>query len=490
MESPERTKIMEKLSKNIASNMEYLAKILHMDKNFDLILRVIELKGHKAAIYCIDGFAKDEVLEKLMEFMFKQTDSMKQPEDFPSDAASFSHLLLPYCEVTVENRFDPAITALLKGMSLLLIDGYDELFIIDCRSYPARNVSEPEKDKTMRGSRDGFVETLVYNTALIRRRIRDPKLIMEMQQAGTRSKTDICLCYLEDLVDQKLLRTIRDRIQKIHAQSLTMSQESLAECIFPHKWFNPFPKFKFTERPDAACAAVLEGNLIILVDNSPSAMILPSSLFDIVEEADDYYFPPVTGTYLRLTRTLIAMMTYFVPVLYLLSTMHPDILPDWLQFAVIKEDINVPIILQLLILELALDGLRLAAINTPNMLSTPLSITAGIVLGEFSVKSGWFNAESMVYMAFIFVANYTQSSYEFGYALKFMRMLTLILTAIFDFWGFAAGVIIFLVSMVKNKTISGYPYLYPVIPFSWKALVRRLSRSRLTSTRQGGQRDQ
>ena len=191
MESPERTKIMEKLSKNISSNMEYLAKILHMDKNFDLILRVIELKGHKAAIYCIDGFAKDELLEKLIEFMFKQTDSMKQPEDFPPDAASFSRLLLPYCEVTVENRFDPAITALLKGMSLLLIDGYDELFIIDCRSYPARNVSEPEKDKTMRGSRDGFVETLVYNTALIRRRIRDPKLVMEMQQAGTRSKTDI-----------------------------------------------------------------------------------------------------------------------------------------------------------------------------------------------------------------------------------------------------------------------------------------------------------
>ena len=471
---------MEKLSKNIDSNMEYLAKTLHIDQNFDLVSRVIELKGHRTALYCIDGFAKDEVLEKLMEFMFKQTDSLKQPDDFPSDALSFSKLLLPYCEITIEDRFEPAITALLKGMSLLLIDGYNQLFLIDCRSYPARSVSEPEKDKTMRGSRDGFVETLVFNTALIRRRIRDPKLIMEMQQAGTRSKTDICLCYLDDLVDKKLLQSIRKRIQSIQVQALTMNQESLAECIFPHKWFNPFPKFKFTERPDAACAAVFEGNLIILVDNSPSAMILPSSLFDIVEEADDYYFPPLTGTYLRLTRTLIAIMTYFVPVFYLLSTMHPDLLPDWLKFVAIKDDINVPIILQLLILELALDGLRLAAINTPNMLSTPLSITAGIVLGEFSVKSGWFNSESMVYMAFIFVANYTQSSYEFGYALKFMRMLTLILTAIFDFWGFAAGVILFVVSMLCNKTISGYPYLYPVIPFSWKALSRRFFRARLT----------
>lgn len=471
---------MEKLSKNIEINMNYLSNLLCVNKSFDLVTRVIELKGHKAAIYCIDGFVKSDTLEKLLEFMFKKADSFKQPEDFPPDASSFLTLLLPYCEIKLEANFAPAVTSLLKGMSLLIIDGYDQLFIIDCRSYPARSISEPDKDKTMRGSRDGFVETLVCNTALIRRRIRDPKLIMEMQQAGTRSKTDICLCYLDDLVDKKLLSSIRKRIQNITVQSLTMNQESLAECIFPHKWFNPFPKFKFTERPDAACAAVFEGNLIILVDNSPSAMILPSSLFDIVEEADDYYFPPLTGTYLRLTRALIALMTYFVPVLYLLSTMHPTMLPDWLSFIAIKDNINVPIILQLLILELALDGLRLAAVNTPNMLSTPLSITAGIVLGEFSVKSGWFNSESMVYMAFIFVANYTQSSYEFGYALKFMRILTLILTAIFDFWGFAAGVILFISSMICNKTISGYPYLYPVIPFSWKALSRRFFRSRLT----------
>ena len=441
---------MEKLSKNIDINMNYLSKLLCINKSFDLITRIIELKGHKAAIYCIDGFVKSDTLEKLLEFMFKKTDSFKQLEDFPTDASSFLTLLLPYCEIKLEANFASAVTSLLKGMSLLIIDGYDQLFIIDCRSYPARSISEPDKDKTMRGSRDGFVETLVCNTALIRRRIRDPKLIMEMQQAGTRSKTDICLCYLDDLVDKKLLSSIRKRIQNITVQSLTMNQESLAECIFPYKWFNPFPKFKFTERPDAACAAVFEGNLIILVDNSPSAMILPSSLFDIV------------------------------PVLYLLSTMHPTMLPDWLSFIAIKDNINVPIILQLLILELALDGLRLAAVNTPNMLSTPLSITAGIVLGEFSVKSGWFNSESMVYMAFIFVANYTQSSYEFGYALKFMRILTLILTAIFDFWGFAAGVILFISSMICNKTISGYPYLYPVIPFSWKALSRRFFRSRLT----------
>src|SRR5699024_3447892 len=205
---------------------------------------------------------------------------------------------------------------------------------------------EPEKDKTMRGSRDGFVETLVFNTALIRRRIRDPQLTMEVLQTGRRSMTDICLCYIEDRVDSGLLEKLRRKIQSLEVDALTMNQQSLAECIYPYKWYNPFPKFKFTERPDTAAACVLEGNIAILVDNSPSALILPSSVFDIIEEADDYYFPPITGTYLRLTRLIISIMTLIVTPLWLLLMQNPDWLPDWLLFIRVKETVNVPLILQ------------------------------------------------------------------------------------------------------------------------------------------------
>lgn len=470
---------MTVIAKELAVSMEYLGEQLQVDRNFDVIQRVLVMQGKRAAIYCIDGFTKDEILEKLMEFMLKQTAGMTEEAGFPVDGKAFSEVLVPYGEVSLYSEYEPAMDALLSGMTLLVIDGYDQLIGIDCRTYPARGVSEPEKDKTMRGARDGFVETLVFNTALMRRRIRDRHLIMEMHRAGRRSKTDICLCYLDDLVDRQLLETLQKRIDSISTEALTMSQESLAECIYPGKWFNPFPKFKFTERPDAATAAVMEGNVVILVDNSPSAMIVPSSLFDIVEEAQDYYFPPVTGTYLRMARSVISLLTYLIPTVYLLTAMHPEWLPGWLEFTAIQEEIHVPVILQLLILEIALDGLRLAAINTPGMLSTPLSITAGLVLGEFSVKSGWFNAESMLYMAFVFVANYSQSSYEFGYAIKFMRMLTLILTALFDVWGFAAGAILFLICLCCNRTVSGYPYLYPVLPFSWKKLRQRFWRHRI-----------
>lgn len=262
-----------------------------------------------------------------------------------------------------------------------------------------------------------------------------------------------------------------------------MNQESLAECLYRRKWYNPFPKFKYTERPDTAAAQVLEGNLIILVDNSPSAMVLPTTIFDAVEEADDYYFPPITGTYIRLSRFLIMLLTYFLTPTFLLLMTHREWIPESFQFIVLKDTENIPLIWQFLILELAIDGLRLAAVNTPNMLSTPLSVMAALVLGEFSVNSGWFNSEVMLYMAFVAIANYTQSNYEMGYALKFMRILTLILTAVFGPWGYIAGVLFLVLSIIFNRTVSGESYIYPLFPLNIRKLCTRLLRLRLPETR-------
>ena len=215
---------------------------------------------------------------------------------------------------------------------------------------------------------------------------------------------------MEDRVDQQFLEKIRNRIQNLQVDALTLNQESLAECLYQGRWWNPFPKFRFSERPDTAAAQVLEGNIIILVDNSPSALITPTSLFDVLEEADDYYFPPITGTYLRLSRLLIAIVTYFLTPTFLLLMEYPQWIPKGFEFIAVRDTVYIPLIWQLLLLELAIDGLKLAAVNTPNMLSTPLSVMAALVLGEFSVKSGWFNSEVMLYMAFVAVANYTQNS--------------------------------------------------------------------------------
>lgn len=466
----------QKIMTCLADNMAYFQEKLNIQKSFDIICRMTMVADHKACFYFIDGFVKDELMEKLIEFFYSIT-----PEDLPEDSAGLSRDAMPYVEVELLDGREEIEANILSGVLCLFIDGYDKCFAIDCRTYPMRSVAEPEKDKVLRGSKDGFVETVVFNTALIRRRIRDPHLVMEMQQAGSCSKTNIVLCYMEDRVDRAFLEEIRNRIQNLQVEALTMNQESLVECLYRRKWFNPFPKVKYTERPDATAASVLEGKIAILVDNSPAAIILPVSIFDIVEEADDFYFPPITGTYLRLNRLFIAILTLLLTPGWILLMQNPEWIPPAFDFIKVEGDIHIPLLFQLLILELGIDGLKLAAINTPNMLTTPLSVIAAIVMGEFAVKSGWFNSETMLYMAFVAVANYTQASYELGYALKFMRIILLVLTAAFNLYGFVAGILLTLLAISCNRTISGKSYLYPLIPFNGKQLARRIFRKRIKS---------
>lgn len=465
------------ISTDFDTNISYFHQVLDVQTNFDIVYHTLTIGGRRACIYFVDGFTKDEVLLRLL-----QDFSSIKPEDMPESAHDFSKQHVSYGETGLETEESQILIQLLSGLSCLFIDGYDKCITIDCRTYPARGVSEPEKDKVLRGSRDGFVETLIFNTALIRRRIRDVDFKVEIMQTGESSHTDIAICYMKKRVDGALLEKIKKRIENLRVDALSMNQESLAECLFPHKWFNPFPKFRFSERPDTAAASILEGNIVILVDNSPACMILPSSVFDIIEEADDYYFPPVTGTYLRLSRMTFSFLSLYLTPTWLLFMQNPRWIPDWLQFIRLADELYVPLIWQLLILEFAIDGLRLAAVNTPNMLTTPLSVIAGIVLGEYSVKSGWFNSETMLYMSFVTVANYSQASFEMGYALKFMRIILLVMTSLFNGWGFLFGSVLVVCAIVFNRTIAGKSYIYPLIPFSWSECRKRFFRGRLPHT--------
>ncbi|HIX63745.1 MAG TPA: spore germination protein [Candidatus Mediterraneibacter colneyensis] len=444
----------KKLYASFEENIRYMNQVLPVTESFDVIRRDMVIGGKASVFYYIDGFIKDEVMLKIMDSFLSVTE-----EDMPEDAETFIQKEVPYIEVDIVRDFDQVIRNVLSGPACLFIDGYEECIILDCRTYPARSVDEPDKDKSLRGSRDGFVETIVFNTALMRRRIRDPHLVMEMTEAGEASRTDIAICYMSDRVDRELLDNLKKRIDSLQLDDLRMNQQSLAEALFKRKWFNPFPKFKFTERPDTAAACLLEGKVVILVDNSPSAMILPTSILDMIEEANDYYFPTVTAVYLKIARALITFATVFFTPLYLLFMQNEAWIPEAFEFIAVRDTVNIPLIFQFLLLEISIDGLRLAAMNTPTMLSTPLSVIAGIVMGEFSVQSGWFNSEIMLYMAFVAVANYTQPNFELGYALKFMRLMLLVLTALFNLYGFVAGCILVLCFLFFNKTLSGRNYM-------------------------------
>ncbi|MBQ9119599.1 MAG: spore germination protein [Lachnospiraceae bacterium] len=472
---------MDKLSLQLTENIAEFDRILSVKENYDMLKRVFRIGTRQACFYFIDGFHKDEILQRLLQYY-----ADLENEDTPESLQQLMQQHMPYGELELVTGKEALIAAILSGKPGLLVDGFDTAITVDFRNYPARSVSEPDKDKAMRGSKDGFVETLVFNTALIRRRIRTPEFMIEMLSAGRSSKTDIAVCYMSNRVDKKFLNEIKERINQINVDALTMNQQSLAECLFQGKWIDPFPKFKFSERPDTAAACILEGCIVLLVDNSPAAMILPASIFDIVEEADDYYFPPITGTYLRLSRLFINILALVLTPLFMLVSKNPEYLPEMFAFVAIKDPVNIPLIWQFLILEFMVDGLRLASLNTPNMLSTPLSVISGLVIGEFTVSSGWFNAEAMLYMAFVTIANYTQVNFELGYALKFLRILTIVLTWFFGIWGFAGGLLFAAFAILANRTVAGKSYLYPLIPFRPKEFLRRVVRVSLPNSEKKG----
>ena len=455
---------------SMAKNFSYMKKRLNVDKNFDIVHRDFMICDKPACMFFIDGFVKDDSIARLFE-SFKNIDKsiMTSPE-------TFSAKCVPFCDVGLQDDEEKIITGILSGRVAIFVEGFNKAIEVDIRTYPQRLTAEPEKEKAMRGSKDGFTETLALNAALLRRRIRTPDFCITHFEIGSQSKTDVALCYIEGKADSKLVKRLSDKLSTIKTTSLTMNQQSLADILMKKNWINPFPKFRYSERVDTATAQLLEGDVIIMVDNAPSAMILPTTFFDMMEEANDYYFPPITGTYLRITRYLIVILTTIITPVWLLLIQNPEWIPSWFDFIKLSEEANIPVIFQLLLLEAAIDVLRLAALNTPSMMTTTLSIIGGIILGDYAVTSGWFSPDCLLYMAFVAIANFSLPTYELTYALKFMRMIGLILTALFNIWGFIAGIIISFLYLILNKTISGFSYLYPLIPFNGKKLLEKLIR--------------
>lgn len=469
---------MQKFSENFKDNAELIDKKLRVKDSFDVLRKDLKIGDGELTLFFIDGFTKDTVMQKLMmHFISLKTVS--------GDARTYMTQNLPYIETDVTDKIDTAITAVLSGCTLMLGSSFGaQAIIVDTRTYPARETSEPEGDRVMRGSRDGFVETLIFNTALIRRRIRNPQLTMQYFSVGRDSRTDVVMCYMADRADMKYVKSLEKKLQSIDTDSLVIGHESLKECLIRTKWYNPFPKIRTTERPDVASAQLLEGSVVIVIDNSPEVMVLPSTIFDFMQESNDFYFPPLTGTYIRIVRYLVFFLTLIITPAWYLMTRYPDLVPSFLQFAMPEDSGKLPIFVQLLLVEFIVDALRLASLNTPNMLNNSLSVVGGLILGDFAVDVGWLIPEVIVYMAFVAIANFTQRSYELGYAIKFLRIFILILTAIFGFWGFCAGFVISIVLVATNSTVNGKRnYLYPLIPFHGKALLSMLVRVRKKDVR-------
>ncbi|KXZ39392.1 stage V sporulation protein AF [Alkalithermobacter thermoalcaliphilus JW-YL-7 = DSM 7308] len=460
-----------KILSDINENKKILKSRIPIDQSFDVIGREIKVGNKDCYLVFIDGFAKDDIMLWILETL--------QSMETVGNINFIKKLLsrkIGYIEVETFDDFETLEDSVLSGAVALILDKENEGLIIDAREYPVRGPEEPDLEKVTRGSRDGLVETIVFNTALIRRRIRDTNLVFEMKSVGKRSKTDVVVGYIKDLADNKLVDDIKQKLDSVDVDSLIMAEKTLDELIIKKKWYNPLPQVKFTERPDVVSAHLLEGHVAIIVDTSPSVMLLPATLFHFTQHAEDYYQNPLVGTYLRWVRFFGILLSFVLLPLWLLLVYNKSILPESLSFLGPKETGVIPLFLQFIILELGIDLLRIASIHTPNSLSTSLGIVGGLILSEFAIKVGWFVPETVLYMAIVSLGTFATPSIEFSMAIRIFRLFLLICTGLFKLYGFIVALSIVGIIIFKTKSFNNKSYLWPLIPLDIKSLSNVLFR--------------
>jgi stage V sporulation protein AF len=450
------------VSRKLSENYEYIKNKIGLDESFDVGYREMLLSKTKIHLYYTTGLVDTKFVLELMEELLKLNDG-----DLPQRKAfEIIHNHIIFQQVTITDDMGKIITDVLSGLLGIIVDGENKGFIIDLRSYPGRGPSEPETEKVVRGSRDGYTENIIINTALTRRRLRDPNLRMEIMQIGRNSKTDVCITYIKGIADDKVVDDVRNRLKSVNADELVMSDKKLEELIARQR-FNPYPRVRYTERPDILAIHLTHGLIGIMVDTSPSVMIVPTTYFDQLQHVEEYRQTPVVGSFLRSARTLGVIGSIFLVPIWLLFVLHPEYLPKELAFIGPTETGNVPIIWQVLIAEVGIEFLRMAAVHTPTALSTAMGIVAGILVGQIAVDVGLFTPEVVLYVAVSSLGAYATPSYELSLANKMYKLLLIILTAIFGLWGLVGGFIFNTLFLTFSNSF-GKPYFFPVLPFNFK----------------------
>ncbi|MBD8071353.1 spore germination protein [Bacillus sp. PS06] len=468
----EQDKITNLVSTKLEDNVAFLKENLGVDKSFDIMhIELEEYAGRNMAMFVVDGLIKDDILHLLQKFLLQQdAESL--------DGNTLDKLIkkyIPYVEVEKQNDLDKVVDGVLAGPTALVVDGIDHVIMIDARTYPVRGIEEPDIERVVRGARDGYVETIVFNTALTRRRVRDRSLRMEYLQVGRRSKTDIVISYIEDIADPEHIESVKKAITKIDTDGLPMGEKTIEEYI-SGRHYNPYPVVRYTERPDTAAAHLFEGHIIIMVDGSPSVLITPTTFWHHLQHAEEYRNKPIVGAYLRLVRYLAVWASIFLLPLWYLFATNTDLLPEALKFIGPNETGQVPIILQFLLIEVGIDMLRMAAIHTPNSLATALGLVAAIMIGQVAVAVGLFSNEVVLYLSIAAIGTFATPSYEISLANRLVRIVLLIITACLGVIGYVVGVVLFIIMLARMKSFN-VPYLWPFIPFSFREFISVLVRA-------------
>ncbi|MBQ8293131.1 MAG: spore germination protein [Bacilli bacterium] len=437
-----------------------LDQILGIGQVFDISKREFIIDNKQAILYFMPFLVNASDIIDLF-FGFYMTEESSLP--LTSKMAHQS--------ITLEQSLDKVALSILEGLVAVVIEGENDIYLLDSRNYPSRGINEPETEKVVRGSRDGFCETMAINIALVRRRIKTGNLRTKLYRIGKLSETNVALIYLEDYVDKKALKSIEKALDRVDIVELTMTDKALEEIVIGHK-YTPYPLVRYTERPDTFSAHLYQGMFGLIVDNSPSAILGPVSIFDHMQHAEEFRQTPIAGTYLRILRFIGILASFLLmPLWYMCIKM------DYLPFPskLFEIDSSENLFLQVILIEVGIELLRMASIHTPNALSTSMGLIAGIVIGNIAIELEIFTNAIVFVGAISAIGTYITPSYELGLANKILKIALLFFIYLFDFWGLVAGIVFLIIYLASLKSFDR-SYLFPLIPFNFKQLVKQVIR--------------
>lgn len=448
----------------------YMKQRVGLGVSFDFGVRKLKILKKDVHFYWITGLCDTQFIIETVEELVRINDH----EKLSSDLFKIVENRLVNQSVQPVKTLDEMVTQVLSGLIVVVVEGANTALAVDVRSYPGRNPQEPDTEKVVRGSRDGFVENIVLNTALTRRRIRDERLRFEILKVGERSKTDIAIGYINDIADPDLVNIIRKELKAISIDGIPMADKTIEEFLLK-QGFNPYPLVRYTERADVAAAHLLEGHVVIYVDTSPSVIIAPTTYFHHVQHAEEFREAPVMGTFVRWSRFLGILTSIFLLPLWMLFVLEPSLLPERLSFIGPNEHTNIPIILQILLADFGLEFLKIAAIHTPTPLSTAMGLIAAVLIGQIAIDVGLFVPEVILYVAVAGIGSFTTPSYELSVANKIARIILVILVAIFHTPGFVIGSTLLFIHLVTTRALNT-PYFWPFLPFEPKGFLQIIFR--------------
>lgn len=454
----------------------YLEDRIGLGVSFDLGVRKLKVLEKDVHFYYVNGLCDTYVLQKIFQLVIEMNDADGKAlkERIGKKIAQSIENRLDHQSVETVETIDEMIDQVLSGLLACVVEGEKKAYIIDTRSYPGRQPEEPDTEKVVRGSRDGYVENIIVNTALTRRRIRDERLRFEMIKVGERSKTDVAIGYLKDVANPKLIDIIRKELEGIEIDGLTMADKAIEEFIVK-QGYNPYPLVRYTERADVAATHILEGHVVIFTDTSPSVIITPTTYFHHVQHAEEFRQSAAVGTFIRWVRFAGILISIFLLPLWLLFTLQPELLPKAIDYIGPNKESNIPIVLQIFIADLGIEFMRMAAIHTPTPLSTAMGLIAAVLIGQIAIDVGLFVSEVILYVSVAAVGTFVTPSYELSVANKLARMFLLIAVSLFKIPGLVIGSTLLLLYLSSIRSLNT-PYLWPFIPFDAHAFLQILVR--------------